>query len=58
MRLIEFEKNSIVKHFASFFPYAKIYLFESRVDDTKKSGDIDLYKIYSTLKTYINRNLI
>ena len=43
MRLTQFEKNSIVKHFTSFFPHAKLYLFGSRVDDTKKGGDIDLY---------------
>ena len=43
MRLTEFEQNTISKHFESFFAHAELYLFGSRVDDTKKGGDIDLY---------------
>lgn len=43
MRLTKLEQNSIIKNFKSFFPHAKLYLFGSRVDDTKKGGDIDLY---------------
>ncbi|MDD5399989.1 MAG: nucleotidyltransferase domain-containing protein [Sulfurimonas sp.] len=43
MRLSEFEIETIKKHFKSFFPHAKLYLFGSRVDESKKGGDIDLY---------------
>jgi len=43
MRLTTTEQNSIKKHFKSIFPHAKLYLFGSRVDDTKNGGDIDLY---------------
>jgi len=43
MRLTTTELNFIKKHFKTLFPNAKLYLFGSRVDDTKKGGDIDLY---------------
>jgi predicted nucleotidyltransferase len=43
MRLSKYEQNSIKKHFKNIFPNAKLYLFGSRVDDSKKGGDIDLY---------------
>ena len=43
MRLTEEEKNAIVKTIHSVDPEATIYLFGSRVDDTKKGGDIDLF---------------
>jgi len=43
MRLTEFEINSIKKAFFETFEEGKIYLFGSRVDDTKRGGDIDLY---------------
>jgi len=39
MRLTELEVKMIKKAFQD----GKIYLFGSRVDDTKKGGDIDLY---------------
>ncbi len=45
MRLSEFEKMSIKKSFEETFEKGKIYLFGSRVDDTKRGGDIDLYLI-------------
>ena len=43
MRLTEFEIISIVESFKHHFASGDIYLFGSRVDDTKKGGDIDLY---------------
>ena len=43
MRLSTLEQNSIKKHFKTIFPHSRLYLFGSRVDNTKKGGDIDLY---------------
>lgn len=43
MRLTQHEQASILKAFYSVFGEGKIYLFGSRVDDTKRGGDIDLY---------------
>lgn len=43
MRLKENEIIQIKKSFESVFQTGKIYLFGSRIDDTKKGGDIDLY---------------
>lgn len=42
MRLTEFEVDAIKECIYQFDPDAKIILFGSRVDDTKKGGDIDL----------------
>jgi predicted nucleotidyltransferase len=43
MRLTQKELNSIKTTFNNIFQEGTIYLFGSRVDDTKKGGDIDLY---------------
>ncbi|WP_151900701.1 nucleotidyltransferase family protein [Sulfurimonas hydrogeniphila] len=43
MRLTDDEVNLIKKAFFETFKDGKIYLFGSRVDDTKRGGDIDLY---------------
>ncbi len=45
MRLSNQEINSIKKAFKEVFDDGRIFLFGSRVDDTKKGGDIDLYLI-------------
>ena len=43
MRLTENERELIKKAFLEIFKDGKIYVFGSRVDDTKRGGDIDLY---------------
>ncbi len=43
MRLLKNEINSIKSTFLHIFKQGNIYLFGSRVDDSKKGGDIDLY---------------
>jgi predicted nucleotidyltransferase len=43
MRLTNYEILSIKKVFEEVFGNGKIYLFGSRIDDTKRGGDIDLY---------------
>jgi len=45
MRLSQFQIESIQKVFQDIFQKGEIYLFGSRVDNTKKGGDIDLYII-------------
>ncbi len=42
MRLTKHEIESIKKAFQETFENGKIYLFGSRVDDTKRGGDIDV----------------
>ena len=46
MRLSKFEQNTIKETFINIFgKNAEIFLFGSRVDDSKKGGDIDLYVV-------------
>ena len=45
MRLSKQYQNTIKKYFIEFFGDGDIYLFGSRVDDSKKGGDIDLYLV-------------
>ena len=45
MRLTQFEQEMIKKAFLEVFESGKIYLFGSRVDDTQRGGDIDLYLV-------------
>jgi len=42
MRITEHEKNVIVEAVKNTDPTAKVWLFGSRADDTKKGGDIDI----------------
>jgi predicted nucleotidyltransferase len=51
MRLEEFEIQAIETAVHSLDPDAAIYLFGSRVDDSRKGGDIDLL-IFSERLTY------
>ena len=43
MRLSSYEIQSIKETFLEVFKSGSIYLFGSRIDDSKKGGDIDLY---------------
>ena len=43
MRLTQKQIEAINESFKEIFQSGKIYLFGSRVDDSKKGGDIDLY---------------
>lgn len=43
MRLTQNEIDSIKKTFLEVFGEGEIYLFGSRIDDSKKGGDIDLF---------------
>ena len=42
MRITEHEKKVIIDAVKSIDPNAKVWLFGSRVDDSKKGGDIDI----------------
>ena len=43
MRLSRVEVETIKAAFTEVFGDGKVYLFGSRVDDSKRGGDIDLY---------------
>ena len=45
MRLEEYEVEAIKNTYTEVFSHGLIYLFGSRVDDSKKGGDIDLFLI-------------
>ncbi|MEF3191753.1 MAG: nucleotidyltransferase domain-containing protein [Campylobacterales bacterium] len=45
MRLSQHYIEVIKKHFEQIFHHGEIYLFGSRVDDSQKGGDIDLYLV-------------
>jgi len=50
MRLSDTERDAIRQTITALDPDARIYLFGSRTDDTKRGGDIDLLIISSRLK--------
>lgn len=55
MRLSQQYRSVIKKNTSEIFgSHAEIFLFGSRVDDTKKGGDIDLYIIPNTQDTLAN----
>jgi len=49
MRLKDFEQIAILSTIKCLDQNARVYLFGSRVDDTKKGGDIDLLVMSDSL---------
>jgi len=49
MRLTQNEVTLLKEKLASLSKEAKLYVFGSRVDDSKKGGDIDLLVVSTTL---------
>ena len=49
MRLKDYEQAAIISTVNSLDIHARVYLFGSRVDDSKKGGDIDLLVMSDTL---------
>ena len=72
MRLTKYQIETIKKYTLEVFNTKRVYLFGSRVDDTKRGGDIDLYielddkselfkkriKILAKLKRYLGEQKI
>jgi len=56
MRLNSLYQDAIRNSFRKSFDSGEIYLFGSRIDDTKKGGDIDLY-IVSTDKNKVRKKI-
>ena len=50
MRLTTYQQQAIKKHFLKIFKEGEIYLFSSRVDNSAKGGDIDLYLVVPDFK--------
>jgi predicted nucleotidyltransferase len=48
MRLTSFQQNAIRDAVRTFVPDAKVMLYGSRADDTKRGGDIDLLVLTSS----------
>ena len=57
MRLKDFEHNAIVSTVKHLDNDATVYLFGSRVDDSKKGGDIDLLVLSSRLTSNDKRTI-
>ncbi|GHV82980.1 hypothetical protein AGMMS50212_03200 [Spirochaetia bacterium] len=62
MRITEYQQDAIVQAVRDVDPRAKIWLFGSRADDTKKGGDIDVAILSSTIdlmqKIKIHRDIL
>lgn len=57
MRLNKIELEAIKECFINIFNNGRIYLFGSRVDDTKKGGDIDLFIDVEQRKNLIEKKI-
>ena len=57
MRISEFEKEAIIDAVKSIDPNARVWLFGSRVDDSKKGGDIDIAILSESIKKNIMKEI-
>lgn len=57
MRLTDSERKSIRDIILAFDTEAKVYLFGSRVDDSKKGGDIDILVMSTKITDKIRREI-
>lgn len=57
MRLKDYERDVILSAVKRLDNNARVYLFGSRVDDTKKGGDIDLLVFSNSLNTNDKRSI-
>ena len=57
MRITENEKNVIIDAVKSVDPDARLWLFGSRTDDSKKGGDIDIAILSETVKKEIMKEI-
>ena len=57
MRLTKIEVEKIKETFNEVFKSGKIYLFGSRVDDSSKGGDIDLYVVCDEGKNLMEKKI-
>jgi predicted nucleotidyltransferase len=57
MRLRDGEIQAIKESFKEVFQDGHIYLFGSRVDDTQKGGDIDLYITAHDIKNHLEKKI-
>jgi len=57
LRITECEKNAIVEAVKNVDPEAKVWLFGSRVDDSKKGGDIDIAIFSSKINSDVMKKI-
>ena len=57
MRLLQKEINIIKEKIKIIFGESVIYLFGSRIDDTKSGGDIDLYIIANIKESLFQKKI-
>jgi len=57
MRLTSKQYKAIIKYFHEVFGEGEIYLFGSRVDESRRGGDIDLYIRTKNMQNLIHKKI-
>jgi predicted nucleotidyltransferase len=57
MRISDYEKNTIVEAVKTTDPDARVWLFGSRADDSKKGGDIDIAILSQAIRKDIMKEI-